>query len=378
MKQKRWFLGAIMALSLSILLSCAPSPTTPQPSQAPAAAASAPNRSAEDNAWSRVVAAGRKEGKVNVYSYNLVGDIGLAVANAFQGKYGIRVDIVTGRGAEFLERVKTERRLGQIVADLHEGSSSHAVNMKTEGLTTSIAGLPVFLEKGVWKVDPFAIDSADRHVASLNFIYYSPWVNTRRVKPGEEPRAWKDLLQPRWKGEMFLTDPFTSGGPEKYFVPLLREKVIDEEFLKALYKQDLSFASSLQEEARLLSMGERSLSIRGTDNSYSRYAAGGAPIKVIDLEDGVVLTPSPVLVAFAGGPHANAAKLFINWLLSKEGLDVYSKAASSSSIRTDVTDYRPEGARLNPKRPIILTEEDNAEAVRLFRERWLPKLWGRK
>ncbi|MEK7875956.1 MAG: hypothetical protein AAB325_07200, partial [Pseudomonadota bacterium] len=66
--------------------------------------------------------AAKKEGKVNAYSFTWVGDIGLAVAKAFKEKYGITLGIMTGRGAEFAERIKTERRLGQQVADMTEGS----------------------------------------------------------------------------------------------------------------------------------------------------------------------------------------------------------------------------------------------------------------
>lgn len=382
---KNWVFATIVGLVV-VLAACAPktadtpalTPLVPQvvPIAPTIPVATAPGP--EEAAWTKVVEAAKKEGRLTLYSYNMVGDIGLTVAEAFRKKYAIDVDIITGRGAEFLERVKTEKRVGQIVGDAHDGSSSHAISMKNERLTVSLAELPVFREKGVWRVDPFTLDSQDRNVASLNFIHYSPWVNTRQVKAGEEPKVWKDLLKPQWKGKMILTDPFTSGGPEKYFVPLIREKAIDEEFLKALYKQDLSFASSLQEEARLLSAGERLLSIRGSDGSYARYVVQGAPIKAIDMEDGIVLTASPVLAAFANSPHPNAAKLFINWLLSKDGIVIWSQAASNAGIRKDVMDYRPEAARLTPKHPIVMTEEDNDESVRLFRGRWLPKLWGRR
>lgn len=368
---------------LFILVACSsaasPAPTTtPQPgapSSAPTPSSAA--LSPEDAAWAKVVEAAKKEGTLTIYSFNLVGDIGTAVSRAFKDKYGISPDIITGRGAEFLERLKTERRIGKLLADVNDGSSAFVKSMIKEGLTVSVAKeLPVLREKGVWRVDPFSADPVDRHAAAMNFTIWSPWINVKQVKAGEEPRVWKDLLAPKWKGMMMLTDPTTSPGAQQYFVPLIREKVIDEDFLKAIYRQDIKIAGTLPDEGLTLSRGERVLSIRGSDSTYPRFVTEGAPIKAIDLEDGVIVTANPLLVAL-DGPHPNAAKLYYNWFLSKEGLRVWAGAASVASIRNDIGDFRPEAAQVSPRKPILLTDEDNETATRLFRERWLDKLWGR-
>mgnify|MGYP001564957151 FL=1 len=267
--------------------------------------------------------------------------------------------------------------MGSILADVCDNNATNAKTMKKEGLTKSVAGeLPVLREKGVWVADVLGIDPQDKHLISFNFTIYSPWVNTRLVKSGEEPKVWKDLLDPKWKGKMIATDTTTSPGLYQSFVPLIREKVVDTEFLKALYNQDLRFSSTIQDEAGLLARGDRAISIRGNDSVYSRYINEGAPIKIIDLSDGVVLSVISV-VAFEGSPHPNAAKVFLNWLMSPEGQTAYGKPASAASARKDVPNFLPEAARLTPKNPILLTSEDTDESTKLFRERWLDKLWGR-
>lgn len=368
---------------MSLLAGCAPgvqpapAPQQPAPQAAPVAPAPAASMTAEDAAWAKVVEAAKKEGKLTIYSYNFVGDIGLAMSEGFKNKYGIPVDIVTGRGAEFLERLKTEKRVGQVVGDMTDGSALHLKNMKLEGLTVSVADeLPVLREKGVWVADIFGIDPQDKHVAAFNFSVYTPWINTNLVKPGEEPKVWKDYLDPKWKGKMVLTDLLVSGGAYQYFIPALREKVIDEAFLKALTTQDVRFSNALPDEGGILARGERALSIRGVDVVFARFAAEGAPIKAIALKDGTILS-AVTTAALKGSAHPNAAKVFMNWFLSQEGQTVYGKAASLASVRKDVTNFLPQAARVTPERPIILTNDYNEEATQLFREKWLSKLWGK-
>ena len=381
MRVKRFYLIFLAAL-LTVIMGCSPNdaptqtPTTntPVPLVTPK---TTPNLTTEETAWNKVVEAAKKEGKLTIYSFNLVGDVGIAVGRAFQDAYGISTDIITGRGAEFTERVKTEKRMGRLVADLTEGNATNLKGMKLEGLTISVASeLPVLKEKDVWLADVLGMDPQDKHLIIFNFTVYSPYVNTSIIKPGEEPTVWKDLLDPKWKGKMVLTDYTTSAGPYQLFVPLLREKVIDEEFLKALYKQDLRFASALPDEAGLLSRGERPLSIRGSNNTYSRFITEGAPIKAVELKDGLVLSVI-TMAAFNGGPHPNAAKVFMNWFLSPGGQGAYSKAASTSTARKDVPTSLPKAAQISPQRPILLTNEYTDEATNLFRDRWLGKLWGR-
>lgn len=381
---KKWFILAIVSL-VALLLACAPT-TAPAPAPvpasapvaAPAAPKAAPTPTAADTAWAKVIEAAKKEGTVNIYSYNLVGDIGLAVTNGFQDKYGIKVEIITGRGAEFLERLKVEKRMGRVVADVSDGSSLHMHNFKNEGFTVSLPDkVPVFSEQGVWLSNVFGIDSKDKHIVGLSLNYYSPWINTTKVTQSDMPQVWKDLLKPKWKSNMILTDPTTSGGPQQFFVPLMREKVVDEEYLKGLYKQDILFSTSLQEEGRMLARGERAMSIRGSVSTLAKYITEGAPIKAIDLKDGVVELISPTAVLISGAPHPNAARLFMDWFLSKEGHAAFTKSASAPPVRKDVPDPTPDAARITPQKPVVQTMEDIEEALKLFRGNWPNKLWGR-
>lgn len=377
----RWVLSIIVGL-IVLVAACAPKATpapiaTSAPPQAAVAPATqvAPKPTSQDSAWNKIVEAAKKEGTLTHYSYNLVGDAGLAVQRAFEARYGIKLEIVTGRGAEFLERVKTENRIGQRVADTTDGSALHIKNMKLEGLTTNITSdLPVLREKDIWVADIYGIDPQDKNAIAFNFSVYTPYINTRIIKPGEEPKLWRDFLDPKWKGKIVATDPFVSGGLYQLFLPLMREKLIDDKYLVDLGKQDMRFSSALPDEAGILARGERPLSLRGVDIVYARFINEGAPIKAISMKDGTVLSVVTI-AAFKGAPHPNASKVFMNWWLTAEGQDVYSKVASVAPIRKDVKNYLPESARVSPERPVLLTNEDNEAATKLFRERYLEKLW---
>lgn len=375
--------GIMSGISVILLvLACAPraSPAVTPTSRAPQAAtpmlvAVTPIR-AEDAAWQKIVEAARKESNLTIYSSNFTGDIGLALNKSFKERYGIQLNIITGRGAEFIERLKTEKRMGALVGDLHDGNAANTRLMKEQGLTMGIAGeLPVLREKDVWVADILRIDPQDKHLISFNFILYSPYINTNIVKSGEEPKVWRDFLNPKWKSAMVAVNPTTSAGLFNQFVPLMREKVIDEDFLKALYKQDLRFSRTLEDEATLLSRGERSISISGNNISFSRYISEGAPIRPVEFSHGTVL--SALLVAFKGAPHPNAAKVFINWLLSREGQAVWGKSNSVASVRKDVPNFLPQAAQVTPRQLILSTAEDVDVVAKLFTDRWLDKLWGR-
>lgn len=388
MKKNISFVLLIGIIVFTILAACAPktapatSPTqiantAPAPAPVSAPTSNISPSTSQDDAWAKTVQAAQKEGKVTVYAYLFTGDVGLALSQAFKQRYGIQLDIVTGRGAEFIERIKTEKRMGSIVGDLHQGNIINARIMKDEGLTANIASeLPVLREKDAWVIDILAGDPQDKEIFCFNISTYTPWVNTNLVKPGEEPKVWKDFLDPKWKGKITAMEPVASPGIYQWAIPLMREKVIDEGFLKALYAQDVKLVIGYPQEAPMIARGERAMSISATESTYAGAIAAGAPIRAVSLEDGTPLGLT-VVNGFKGGPHPNATKVFINWILSQEGQTVWGKAASVSSVRKDVPNFLPKAAQVTLKRPITITLEDSNLAAKWYQERWLVKLWGK-
>lgn len=357
-----------------------PSPTAgpPQPTPPKAAPTSTlPPLTSQDAAWDKIVEAAKKEGKVTAYSFNWVGDVGLIVEKAFENRYGINLEIITGRGAEFSERIKTERRLKQQVGDMTEGSTLLTNSMKLDGSLAVIADeLPAMKEKGVWLVEPAALDPQSKAVLVWRLIVFSPYINTKLVKPEDFPKSWKDFLDPKWSGKMSFTDPNIGPGTNQYMVVFMENKVWDEDYIKALYRQKLLLPTSVPDEFRMLAAGERQLMVRGSDSDVGKLAVEGAPVQAIDVKEGVVLSTG-AMAAIAGGPNPNATKVLLNWLLTQEGQTVTGKAQGMKMLRKDVPDFRPKAAQVEFSRPLVETIDNLEKATNLFRQKWFDKLVGR-
>lgn len=374
------FTFVAIALIFVILAACTPS-TTPAPAGTPQATAPAPVSaprttpaiSADDAAWQKVIEAAKKEGSVTMYSFNFGGDVGLAVNKAFKDKYGIKLEIITGRGAEQLERLKAERRTGTMVADLMDGSRVHAANVKKDGLTVNLADLPFFKDKQVWTLNPFVLDDGG-HILAFSYFVYAPFINPTVVKAGEQPKSYKELLDPKWKGKMMLPDPNISGGAYEAFVAFLNAKILDMEFIKALGKQDIKFTIGDDDSIQRLARGEYPLSIRSAAVIAANYAREGAPIKAIPMAEGHVGS-ALAGTAIKDGPHPNAVKLFVNWLMSQEGQTVFGKAKGASSPRNDVQDFMPEAVRVPGAKVIMPTQKDTDDAADMFRDKVFVNLW---
>lgn len=376
---------AVVALSLVVafVAACrpavAPAPA-PSPATEPAPLVVAPRQvgvSPQEEAWARVVAAAKREGKVSVYSYNMVGDVGIAVSRAFEQRYGIKMEIVTGMGAAIAERVSTERRMGTIVADVMDANTFQIGNIKAVGATVASADLPALQEKGVWLMEPWVSD-ADRHALSHTIQYMTTFMNTDLVKPGEEPRSFKELAQPKWKGKIIETDPRLSSGAGNLFPSLLRRDLITLDTIKALGLNGVTFASNSQEANTALVQGRYSFYMVTSPGLLAIRLTDGVslPVKPLDMQEGILAT-NRAISAIKDSPHPNASKVLINWLFTQEGQTVFTRAQALPSVRKDTPDFTPAQLRLTPTRPIAPTLEEERENIKMFREGWLAKLWNR-
>ncbi|MBI4289493.1 MAG: ABC transporter substrate-binding protein [Chloroflexi bacterium] len=376
---------AVMTLLVASLVAtaCAPK-TAPAPAPATLATTAAAGPAiptptfsppvSQDPAWARVIEVAKKEGKVSIYSFNFTGDAGIAISRSFEGAYGIKADIITGRGAEFLERVKTEQRLGQRVGDIFEGSVAHSLNAKTAGLLAPSMDIAVLKARGDFLVDPLGIDK-EGYILNESYISYAPYINTNLVKPGQEPKSWSDFLDPRWKGKIIANDPQISVTWYNALVPLVNSGILKIDFVRDMGKQDLMFATGDYEVIQKLAQGQAPITMISPDIVAGSTAAEGAPIKAIPMAEGVTVSTT-ALAAIKDSPHPNAAKLFINWLLSAEGQTAFHKARSTAPIRKDVQDFRHPNVRLPATVKLVVVGKDDADdSAKKFRDKYYPELW---
>lgn len=242
----------------------------------------------------------------------------------FKKKYpGISVEMITGGGSKLQERFISEEVAGISMADVWIGgitsvSSILEAHRDIKPILQSINDLPSFGES--WLKDEknglWSTFNGHTHVS----IGY----NTQLVRPDEVPRGWNDLLDPKWKDEMTVR-VITSGGLLTFWISTFgtEEKAVD--YVRKLQKQKVIFYSSSTKARTPIVMGEKKITIRAAVNHIEIDKARGRPIDWLLFEgEGLEVMPQPILIS-KNGPHPNAAKLFTEYLLSKEGQTLFIK-----------------------------------------------------
>ena len=275
------------------------------------ALAPAPRAYAQDPEWAKVVEAAKKEGKVVVYN-GAVGTPALPkVGAAFEARYGIRMELLEARASELRERIRTEQASGKVLGDVsHNGSTTTALQLG-EGTFQPHGALP----NGKRPVAPFAVDEVR---VPIYVIPYGILVNTDMVKAGEEPKTWKDLLNPRWKGKILSDDMRALGGGAVFF--MVTTQKFGKEYHDKLAEQQLHMNRELRGNYPRIARGEYPV--------YSPFTLPdildlkGLPVKAIMPPEG-----SPYVrfdgAIFKGAPRPNAARLFLDYLLSDEAQLLY-------------------------------------------------------
>lgn len=380
MTGRKFYLIALAAL-LVMLGACAPKPSTTPPTSvvtpAPTTATSKvpatvpPQTSSE---WEKIVAEAKKEGQVTLYSFGFTGDIGSAVAQGFRNAYGIKVDIVTGIGTVLMERIRSEASAKKFIADTYDTSAVFVAQAKAGGLTVSAGELPV-LNENVWQVHP-RMDK-EGHIFGTTIAVTTLYVNTSLVKAGDEPKSYKDLLDPRWKGKIVTPVPATTPNAIRAYVAYKKYGVLDDAYWSQLAKQELKIAPTIRDLDSMLARGEAAVEVSGVDSTVNPFIKGGAPVKPINVAEGLVVsTGAPAIAIVKNGPHPNATRLFLNWFFSLEGQKAYHQTRSSTSPRKDLPNFAP-AAGLVPMNKIWLVDMDmEVETARVQREGIFSKLMG--
>ena len=313
--------------------------------------------------WDKTIKAAEQEGQVVVYSLS---EIGEAIANTgFQKKFPrIKISVVTARGGEHVSRVMAERRAGKFLADIGNlGNTSPYTLYQGKSLDpiTSAFILPeVKDESKWWQGKQQFIDPEGRYIlvyvgAPLFFVGY----NTKLVNPAGFKSYW-DLLDPKWKEKIVAFDPKAGGFAATRDRFFYHNPELGPVFLRRLFSEmALTLYARFPQGEDWLAAGKYSLCLC-RHQSISGAKAQGLPVDLIEptrFKEGVgVETRAKTVVLMNHAPHPNAARVFLNWFLSREGQSDFQTtsgkfidAGAEGSLRMDISkDEIPPRNRLNP------------------------------
>lgn len=338
MKRLNSLLILVFLLLLTVACSPVAAPVTPVPSTRPLAATpvqATPAPNSEDAAWGRVMESARKEGVVVVYSTFANPPFRRAVERTFTPKYGVKVEWIVSGGAENKEKLAVEQRSKQYVGDAYNGGPTPMLDMMAEGMLEAFRP-PVYEQtaKDVWEASPYDYDNTGHITVIQGSITQYIVINTNLVKPGEYPQSYHDLLDPKWKGKIVMFDPTTGGAGSFLFTRLAEDKGYGLEFWRQMAKQNIQFQRNYDAVDRLVALGERDIGLGGQQSTTQQYLEAGTPIKLwYPPLDGRVMSLS-VMSIVRNAPHPNAAKLLVNFMLTKEGQDLLD-IQGSVPIRRD-------------------------------------------
>jgi len=293
--------------------------------------------------WERVLQAAKQEGVVSV-----LGTTGVEVRDAltlpFQKAYGIRVDYFGGSGSEQAARVSAERRAGQHLWDIFVGGTTTGLTslipIKALEPLDSALILPEVKDAKNWRGGGIEFLDPARQMAVLTPTQRVILVvNSAAVDPNSI-KSYKDLLNPKWKGQIAIDDPRRSGPGQASFTFFYLHPELGPEFIRALARQELVVFRDPSQLLNLVGQGKYPILIGPRDTMLADALKRNLPIRVVDpstVREGSDISPASGNVAmFNRAPHPNAAKVYINWLLSKEGQTHHAAALGTVSSRLDV------------------------------------------
>ncbi len=296
--------------------------------------------------WDKTVDAAKKEGQVVLY-HSTGFDL---MFQEFHKKYPeIEVITVPGLGYQIGPRIMAERRAGKYLADLYFGGSGTPYNYfyRSRSLDSiqSALILPEVLDTSKWWSGKFLYhDDDNQYILAFNGIPQSYFhYNTKLVKRGEIKSYW-DFLDPKWKGKIISLDP-TMGGAVTGVLPFLyRDPQLGPEFLRRfLSETKLTATRNHRQMVDWLALGKFAIAALAPQDYVRIYEAKeqGLPVSSFvaeNFKEGLPLSTSSGNIALINrAPHPNAAKVAINWFLSRKGQMVYQKVdPRRNSLRIDI------------------------------------------
>jgi len=271
-----------------------------------------------------------------------------------------------------------ERQAGIFSADVYVGGlTTPTIELKPRGFLLPLGEaliLPEVVDEKNWKYYGLYYDKKRMLVASFSTPQVVAFSNSEQVKPGEI-KSMRDLLNPKWKGKIVINDSTTMGSGKDKMEAI--RYFMGDDYLKMLVEQKPTVIRDQRQQVEWVARGKFPIGVGLPDSIIAEFVHVGAPITSIIAEVDYVGTGIGGVGLFTQSPHPNVARLFVNWILSKEGQNIFAKLADHASRRLDVTNEWLESYRRpQPGKTYFVIDEEiqlqAEERMEFFKEIFKP------
>jgi iron(III) transport system substrate-binding protein len=315
--------------------------------------------------WADLVAAAKKEGAVDV-----IGAPGHAYGEAlkaFNRKYPeITLNFVGMAGRNALPRLLRERQAKIFTTDVYiNGSSTILSEFKPRDMLEPLR--PALLDPDVtddakWHggFEAGWLDHDKTYLYAFESLVESPaYVNWDYVSK-DELKSVQDLLKPAFAGKIVMDDPKEGGAGSNASVGFLVN--FGEDFLKSLFRQNIIYTGNRRQAAEWMVRGRYPINIGGAIDDIAVFQEQGlgkniSPLPPSVLPTQLIKSGFGSVVLLKDAPHPNAAKVYVNWLLSKDGQAAWA-GVPRNSRRNDVPAGIPSLAMEDGVKYINIQHED--------------------
>lgn len=259
-----------------------------------------------------IVEGAKKEGKLVYYTVLSLPE-SRALVSAFEKKYPfVKTELFRLEGDKMRSKILTEARAGRHTVDVTSNSITNTGLLMRDGM---LATYQSQARERIWP----GLKDRDGYWTGIYVRLYVIAYNTDLVPQKEAPKDWWDLLDPKWNGKIGLDEEIELYGA----LALHWGKEKAQELLKGLVAQNPLQRRGHTLLAQMTAAGEFPLSV-AYGNRIEQMKSKGAPLDWADTADPVVASPSVIGIS-AHAPHPSAARLFVDFSLSREGQSLLKK-----------------------------------------------------
>ena len=321
--------------------------------------------------WDRTVAAAEKEGSVviNMPAGNALRDF---LASEWPKAFP-KISLVTNSIDEgtWIARVRLERQSSKYLWDASMSGSVTAYTIKNDGFTLPIQPALILADVkdpkiwGGW--DRVFWDNEHQYVMATQNFLKMPFYNAKLLPPEKvQADGTKVFLDPALTKKVIWNDPLTPSSGETF--ALVMRKLLGDDGLKTFIESQVVFTANMMDLVDKMARGQFAMSLGPSMDSFlKRYKDAGLDFDIRPLGNTVTFgaysnSGGSNLIMMKDAPHPNAAKVFVNWMLSKDVAARLAKAQNQDTNRADVPSQLPANEQALPGVKYIEPQRESSVA----------------